>query len=169
MIDIITSKFALLVASVLVLTSALGLVSLQRDALEAQELENIVERISRTVDDMASAGANSRVSICFAQSNNATYAVTLPLEVGGKEYSIEITKGFALVSQGSRAFSRKFSMEIHPWNPGAMANADRAYLDFQDDSSERLSIAPSKSILDIESRTILVDGSYENEVFVHEG
>ncbi len=115
MIDWLSSKFALLVAALLILASAFTIIRIQRRSIEDLELERIAEDIASVVNSAALVNAQSSIVVEFGRGGQGG---SLPSDVGGVPYTVNLTRTAALVIQNSKGFMAVFIESVHLWEPG---------------------------------------------------
>ena len=114
MIDLITSKLAMMVAAVIILTTVLGVYAVQREQGKDLELMNIVETICGAVDDMNGVQGDTILNITFDRGSEGRFLKPL---VNGKNYDILITSYEVVISQEDRHYEEDFMAPVHLWQP----------------------------------------------------
>jgi len=116
MLDFITSKIAMMIAAVIILTSVLGIFAWQREDSKALELRNIADEISNSINEFNSISGETKVNVTFEKSNEGIY---LNPKVDGEDYEIIITQSEVIVRQNDRLFLRNFISSVHIWEPNS--------------------------------------------------
>jgi hypothetical protein len=114
MIDLITSKLAMMVAAIIILTTVLGVYAVQRDQGKDLELMNIVDTICGAVDDMNGIQGDTIFNMTFDRGSEGKFLEPL---VDGKHYNILITSYEVVISQEDRHYEENFMAPIHLWKP----------------------------------------------------
>jgi hypothetical protein len=114
MIDLITSKLAMMVAAMIILTTVLGVYAVQREHGKDLELMNIAETICGAIDDMSAIQGDTVLNITFDLRDEGRYIEPL---VNGKNFDIIITTHEVIISQDDRHYELDFMAPIHPWKP----------------------------------------------------
>jgi hypothetical protein len=118
LLDFITSKIAMMVAAVVILTSVLGIFAWQREDSKDIELRNIADEISGSINEINSISGETKINITFEKSNDGIY---LNPRVDGKAYKIIISQNEVIVRQNERLFLRNFINAVHIWEPDSEA------------------------------------------------
>lgn len=163
MLDWLSSKFAMMLASMLILSSAFTLIDIQRNSLEDFELKLIADKISSCVNYIAFTNAEMKLTIAFDKSKGN---VLLPTKVGGKEYSINITRSSVIISQGSKRFLSQFSTFVHLWNPSETESKNKVQLKEMDETNNFLLFKSGTNIIVERKRLIMEDGN-EFHIFIY--
>ena len=144
MMDFVISKFAMIVAAVFLLLAGIGIYEIQKSALEDEELQNIADKISRAVNELNGINANTEVNISYNRSLGGLY---LKPTVGGKGYSLQITRDLLFITQEGRKISSNFIGNVHLWEPelrdyneSQIANMDRVNKNLDVKSGEKVVI-----------------------------
>jgi hypothetical protein len=114
MIDLLTSKLAMMVAAAIILTTVLGVYAVQREHGRDLELRSIAETISGTVDEMNSVHGETKLNFTFSMEAKGRFLKSL---VNGKNYEILITTREVIITQEDRHFEEDFMTPIHLWKP----------------------------------------------------
>jgi len=114
MIDLVTSKLAMMVAAVIILTTVLGVYAVHREHGRDLELMNIAETICGAVDDMNAIQGDTILNITFDREREGRF---IEPYIGGKGYDITITDHEVIVSQDDRHFELDFMAPVHLWKP----------------------------------------------------
>lgn len=114
MFDLLTSKLAMMIAAIVVLTSVLGIYAYQREQAKDLELRNIADKISGAIDEYNTLSGESIVTVIFDREEEGIY---IQPKADGKKYDIVITKYKVIVSQETRRFYSNFVGSIHLWIP----------------------------------------------------
>ena len=163
MLDWLSSKFVMMIAGVLILTSAITLIGVQKDGLEEFELKQIANKIADAVNSIGQTLAETKSSMEFEKKAGAQ---SLPLEVGGKGYTVNMSQSSVVVTQGSKGFSARFSVQAHYWNPNLEAVSNKSHLEEMDCAHRYLSLNSSSRFV-IEHKIIMMEECNEFHTFVY--
>lgn len=164
MLDWLSSKFAMILASMLILSSAFTLIDIQRNGLEDFELKLIAHKISSCVNYIVFTNAEMKLTIAFDKSKGN---VLLPTKVGGKEYSINITRSSVIVSQDSKRFLSQLTTLVHLWNPSESRPQNKIQLKEMDKTSNFLIFGSGSSII-VERKRLMMEDNNEFHTFIYE-
>ncbi|MDI6887186.1 MAG: hypothetical protein QMC98_00910 [Candidatus Thermoplasmatota archaeon] len=114
MLEWLSSKFAMLVAVTIMISSVLGFFKIQFENFETQELQNIADTISSTVNTVSSSASEFKLRITFNLSRSG---IKLPSEIGGRNYKIEIAPNLVIVTCDNVVKVSTFAKSICLWNP----------------------------------------------------
>lgn len=114
MIDLITSKLAMMVAALIIMTTVLGVYAVQRDQGKDLELMNIVETICGAIDDMNGIQGDTILNMTFDRGAEGRFLEPL---VDGKNYDILITSYEVVISQDDRRYQEDFMAPVHLGQP----------------------------------------------------
>jgi hypothetical protein len=163
MIDFVISKFAMIVAAVFVLLAGIGIYEIQKDAMEEEELQNIADKISKTVNELSGINANTEVNISFNRTRGGLY---IKSTVGNKGYTLNITRNLLFITQEGRRIASNFIGIVHLWEPveSAYNRSEIARFDTQNKTYEINS--GDAVVLFVERRQVEGPGS-RYRTFVH--
>jgi hypothetical protein len=113
-LELLTSKIAMMVAAIVILTSVLGIFSMQREDTKELELRNITDKITVTINNMNTIMGETKEIITFKEGEDGIF---LKPKVDGKTYEITITRYEVIVRQDAKTFLRNFIEDIHLWVP----------------------------------------------------
>jgi hypothetical protein len=114
MMDLITSKLAMMIAAVIILTTVLGVYAVQREQGKDIELMNIAETLCDAVDDLNGIQGETVLNITFDRRTQGRFLEPL---VDGKNYEIKITQYEVVISQEGRRYEQDFMAPVHLWKP----------------------------------------------------
>ena len=163
MLEWLASKFAMLLASMLVLASAFILIDIQRDSLEDVELKQIGNKIASNVNSVAFTNAEMRLFVTFDKMEGA---ISLPSKVNGSNYSIIITNVSVVILQGNRRFLAVFSTKVHPWDPTGINPANKTAIEEMDGVHNSL-ILDSGFNFCIEAKIFMLGNGDEFHIFIY--
>lgn len=166
MLDLLTSKIAMMVAAVVILTSVLGIFSMQMEDAKELELRNVADRISGTMDNMNTVKGETKEAITFEEGEDGVY---IKPKVDGKTYEITLTRYEVIVRQEGKTFLRNFIEDIHLWIPEKFAY-DSKELQNIDENNWKLNFTSGDGFT-IHRKLIEIDGekSYMTFVYLSQG
>ena len=164
MLDFMMSKLAMLVAAVIILLAGIGLYEIQKNAIEDEELQNIGDKIAKTVNELNALNADTKVNLTFNRYKEGIY---IKPTVGGEVYTIRITQNLLFLTQKGRSIASNFLSAVHVWKPDKcdynmteLADLDAENRDMEINSGEDIEI-------DLERKQIEVSGMLEYHTFVY--
>lgn len=116
MFEFVTSKIAMMVAAIVILTSVLGVYAFQREQVKDLRLRNIADEISGIINDINSLSGETKINVTFDESREGTHIEPL---VEDKRYEILITQYRVSITQDNRRYSSNFIEPVHLWVPGS--------------------------------------------------
>jgi hypothetical protein len=128
MLDFVISKVAMIMAAVFILLAGIGIYEIQKSAMEEEELQNIADKIAKTVNELSGINANTEVNISSDRYRGGIY---IKPTVGNEGYKINITRDIIFITQNGRSIASNFIDTIHLWKPEVKEynRAEIAYLD----------------------------------------
>ena len=118
MIELLTSKIAMMIAAVIILTSVLGIFSMQREDAKELELRNVADEILGVINNMNTITGETKETITFKEGEDGIFVKP---NVDGKTYEITITRFEVIIRQDGKTFLRNFVEDIHVWFPEKIA------------------------------------------------
>jgi hypothetical protein len=156
MLDFVISKVAMIMAAVFILLAGIGIYEIQKSAMEDEELQNIADTISKTVNELSAINANTEVNISFDRYRGGIY---LKSTVGNKGYTIEITRNLLFITQEGRRISSNFIGLVHLWKP-ELRLYDASQIASKDHKNNAFDISSGDDVvIFVESRQIEGSGS----------
>ena len=163
MLDFITSKIAIVMAAVFILLVALGMYEIQNNAIEEEELENIANKISATIDEISAMEASTKVNLTFEDLGEGIY---LKPKVGDDTYEIRITPNLVFIDQNGRGTYSHLITAVHLWKPDKNGyNATE--LEYLDNNRELKIVSGDKVVIIVERTQIEAMGLLEHHTFVY--
>ncbi len=162
MFDLLTSKLAMMIAAIVILTSVLGIFAYQREQAKDLELRNIADKISKAIDEYNTLLGESKVNVTFHREEDGIYVKP---KVDGKNYDILITKYKVIISQEARRFYSNFARPIHLWVPKSSAYNQTEIQEC--DSEFKILQLVSGPNFKIERKLLEISSEREYETFVY--
>lgn len=162
LLDFITSKIAMMIAAVIILTSVLGIFSMQREDAKELELRNVADRISGAVNNLNTVLGETSEVITFTKGEDGIF---LNPKIDGKTYEIIITQNEVVVKQEGKNFLREFVVNIHTWEPENMLY-NLTQLQYKDEENTKLDFRSGEDFI-IQRKLIEIDGEKEYMTFVY--
>ena len=162
MIDLITSKLAMMVAAIIILTTVLGVYAVQREQGKELELMNIAETICGAIDDLNGVQGDTILNITFDRGSEGRFLEPL---VGSKNYDILITSYEVVISQDGRHYEEDFMAPVHLWQPDSNSLTSSEIED-ADMEQDELSLT-SGTDFTIERKRVVVDEEGRFLTFVY--
>jgi hypothetical protein len=162
LLDFITSKIAMMIAAVIILTAVLGIFTMQREDAKDLELRNIADKISQTVNGLNTVLGETKETITFTKGEDGVF---LNPKVDGKTYEILITRYEVIVKHKGKNFLSDFTVNIHLWEPENIAY-NLTHLQRKDEENTELEFI-SGTDFEIQRKLIEIDGEKGYMTFVY--
>lgn len=164
MIDWFASKFAVLIAGLIIIPCIICAFNAQKENFEQMELQNIADTICCSVDTVVSLNSESITRITFNCSREGFH---LPLRINEKDYEIELLQNSVAVSAGCAKRHSEFAKKVHLWCPGDMRYASEKSIKRADAYTKIITVFPGSDIL-IESKCIIPSNAIETFIYPEE-
>lgn len=109
MIEWLSSKFAMVLAFVLILSSLVSLFQMGQRAVESVELQTIMRRFASFVNTVCRSQGETTARISIGMDTG----ISLPSSINGHLYSIHIHSNFGYAALGSARHYEPFSCKLH--------------------------------------------------------
>ncbi len=162
MLEFITSKIAMMMAAIIILTSILAVFTLVREDADDLRLRNHAETISDAISNMNAINGETKEIITFQKGVDGIY---LKPEIDGNEYEIKIYQNRVMVRNEDASFIEKFMGQVHLWEPEGTAYDPNEIQD-KDKENLQLSFISNEDIV-IDRRLIEVEGENGYMTFVY--
>ncbi len=164
MLDFITSKMAMMIAAIIILTSALGIYALQREQTKDLELNNIADKIAGAIENINTLQGETKVNVTFDIGKEGIYIDPM---VNGKDYEILISQYKIMITQEERRAISNFVIQIHLWPP--LSNAyNLTEIEYIDESNRTLEFLSGEDFK-IQRKLLEINGENEYRTFVYMG
>ena len=162
MLDFVTSKIAMMIAAIIILTSVIGFYALQREQAKDMELQNIADKIAEAIHDVNIIQGETKVNVTFNRENEGVYVKPL---VNGKSYETMITQNKVIITQNGRRSISNFVVSVHLWVP--IFNAyNQTQIEEIDEANKTLELQAGEDFI-IERKSIEVSGVNEYITFIY--
>jgi hypothetical protein len=111
LIDWLASKIGVLIAIGVITTFVLGLFAWQHSAMVDREGQALADSISGVLDSVGNMDAATRMDISYGEEPE-----NLPMTIGGKEYSVNITSNMVIITSGNRLWTSACVVPVVPQN-----------------------------------------------------
>lgn len=162
MLEFITSKIAMMIAAIIILTSVIGVYALQREQAKDLELQNIADKITGAIDNVNTIQGETKINVTFDRGEEGVYVKPL---VNGKNYEIMITNYKVIITQSSRRATSNFLGSIHLWAPLSYSYNLTQIKD--NDKANRTLEFVSGDDFKIERKSMQINGENEYGTFVY--
>jgi hypothetical protein len=162
MMDLITSKLAMMIAAVIILSTVLGVYAIQREQGRDLELMNIAGTICRAVDEMNTIQGDTIFNMTFDRGAQGRFIEPL---VNGKNYNILITRYEVVISQDNKRCQEDFMAPVHLWKPDLNSFTISEIEDSHGEFNEL--IFTSGTDFTLERKSVLVGEELEFITFVY--
>lgn len=162
MLEFVTSKIAMMIAAIIILTSVIGVYALQREQAKDLELQNIADKITGAIDNVNTIQGETKIKVTFDRGKEGVYVKPL---VNGKNYEIMITKFKVIITQSSRRATSNFLDSIHLWTP--LSNSYNLTQIKDNDKANRTLEFVSGDDFKIERKFMQINGENEYRTFVY--
>jgi hypothetical protein len=164
MIDWLSSKFALCVASILILASAFTIIGIQRRSVEDFELERIADDIASHVNSVALTNAQASLVVKFDEGDRDE---AFPLEVGGNAYTVNLTKSAVQILQDEKRFLATFVESVHLWFPDVNFTYNVTVMEELDQTHRYLQLESGTDFV-VEQKLVRMEDGDEYHTFIYE-
>jgi hypothetical protein len=164
MIDWLSSKFALFVASLLILASAFSIIGIQRRSIGDFELERIADDIASRVNSVALTNGQSSQIVEF---DNGSEDDAFPTDVGGSAYTVNLTPTAVLVLQDEKRFMAKFVKSVHLWYPDMNFTYSFTIMEGLDKTHRYLQLKSGTDFV-VEQKLVRLEERNEYHTFIYE-
>lgn len=162
MLDFVTSKIAMMIAAIIILTSVIGFYALQREQAKDMELQNIADKIAEAIHDVNIIQGETKVNVTFNRENEGVYVKPL---VNGKSYETMITQNKVIITQNGKRSISNFVVSVHLWVP--IFNAyNQTQIEEIDEANKTLELQAGEDFI-IERKSIEVSGVNEYITFIY--
>ncbi|UCE74591.1 MAG: hypothetical protein JSV56_02515 [Methanomassiliicoccales archaeon] len=162
MFELLTSKLAMMIAVMIILSSILAIFTLQREDAKDMELRNTADKVSGAVDDLNSLLGETKVNVTFDSEKEGFYVDPVVL---GKNYEITITRYEVVITQDGRKFISDFIVPIHLWRPDSNTY-NLTQIEDSDAENMRLEFVSGEDFI-MERALLDIEGEYEYKTFVY--
>ncbi len=162
MLEFITSKIAMMMAAIIILTSVLAVFTLIREDANDIQLRNYADTISDIINDINSINGETKEIITFQKGGEGIY---LEPEIDGKGYEIKIYQNRVLVRQEDASFIERFIGQVHLWEPERTAY-DLNEIQDRDRENHQLKFISGKDLI-IDRRLMEKEGENGYMTFVY--
>ena len=164
MLDFVMSKVAMIVAAVFILLAGIGLYEIQKNAIEEEELQNIADKMAKTVNELSAMNADTKANFTFDRYEDGIY---IPPTVGDSVYTIKITRNLLFISQDGRSISSNFLSAVHVWKPEKDIYNGTQIASLDDANRDMIISSEDDVVLFVERKQIEVMGLNEHHTFVY--
>ena len=162
MLEFVISKMAMMIAAIIILSSVLGIYTLQREQAKDLELRNIADKIADAIDDLNSLQGETKVNVTFERGKEGVYVKP---SVKGKNYEIMIAQYKVMISQNHKRSISNLMGPTHSWEP--LSNSYTLTQIEEIDGTNRTLELKSGKDFKIERKLIEISGENEYRTFVY--
>ncbi|MEW5936629.1 MAG: hypothetical protein AB1665_02265 [Candidatus Thermoplasmatota archaeon] len=113
MIDWLSSKVAISIAVLILVSSVAGFMALQRESALDDEVRRHAEMAANWIDSFGSLGGESEAMMSIGEGG----MYCLPSSVGGEPVYLNLSMGVVRLRCGARIASASYIAEVHLWEP----------------------------------------------------
>jgi hypothetical protein len=161
-LDFLTSRIAMMVAAVIILTSVLAVFTMIREDGRELELRNTADTISGSINEINSINGETREFITFRKGKEGVY---LEPEINGKSYGITLTRNKVMIRQDDIVFIEDLMGSIHLWEP-EKTSYDLAEIEEKDRGNPQMNLNAHDDYI-IEKKMINLQGENGYMTFVY--
>jgi len=162
MLELVTSKIAMMMAAIIILASVLGIYAIQRNQAIELELKNIADKISGTIKNLNDLQGETKVIVAFDEGDGDVYVKPY---IDGKRYEIMITSNKVFITQDDRHYISDFTGLIHLWVP--LSNTyNQTQIQYLDDENRKLEFESGQDF-EIERKFVEIGGEDKYMTFVY--
>jgi hypothetical protein len=161
MLEWLSSKMAVAVAAMLLLSSATAYFANQRDSVRRIEIENVARGIANFIDAVLDLTGETK----FVVACDGDAGLMIPEEVGGSPYEIHLRRDSVIAAQEGRLAVAHWTGDLHFWHAhdAAIDLEEVQGLDAEHPSLDLISCQR----FDIAVEEVLIDGSSSLLAFAH--
>ena len=112
MLEWLSSKMAVAVAAMLLLSSATAYFANQRDSVQRMEIENVARGIAGFIDAVLDLSGEAE----FAAACDGDAGLLMPSEIGGSPYEIHLRRDSVIAAQEGRTAVAHWTGDLHFWH-----------------------------------------------------
>jgi hypothetical protein len=163
MLDVITSKIAMMIAAMIILATVIGIYQLQNEQGRELELRNIARQISDRIDYFNGLQGNMKTNITFDKNEEGIY---IKPTVKGEDYDIMIAQNIVIIEQEGFRVSHGFIQHVHHWKPEG-ETYNRSEIEEKDTESSSINLVSGEDFV-IERKLAIIDdlGDYRTFVYI---
>lgn len=162
MLELVTSKIAMMIAAMIILTSFLAIYALQRDSGQDLRLQNIADKIAGAIDDLNTLSGETIVNLTFERGKEGIYVKPT---VEGKSYEIMISRYRVFITQESHRGISNLVGPIHLWEP-LMNSFNHTNIENIDRENKTLELTSGEDFK-IERKSVEISGENQYLTFVY--
>jgi hypothetical protein len=159
------SKVFISVAAVALIALTISFFMMEREVYADIELQNTVDIIGDTINEVSSIHGNVTVTITFDKDVEGVF---LPTKIMGKPYEITVYRDIVVLTRDTTQVSSRFISSVHCWKPSPTEKLEWTSMELmeQDLSNYYLELSSGQDLF-VEQRLLLVDGEYQYHTFVY--
>ncbi len=115
------SKFALIVAGIILISAVSAFFYFQMGQVDGQRMQNYSDHIANTVQELYTSGADSASQQITFEGGRG---IEMPRDIGGDPYSLVISQSSVAVEIDDHRRASEFGLDVHLWNPDERNNTD---------------------------------------------
>lgn len=162
MLELVTSKIAMMMAAIIILVSVLGIYAIQRNQAIELELKSIADKIAGTIENLNALHGETKVIVAFDEGDEDVHVKPY---VDGKNYEIMITCNKVFITQDDRHYTSDITGSIHLWVP--LSNTyNQTQIQYLDDENRKLEFKSGQDF-EIERKLIEIGGEDKYMTFVY--
>lgn len=162
MLDFVTSKIAMMIAAIVILTSVIGIYALQRGQTKDLELRNISDKIAEAIGNINNLQGETKINVTFDRGEEG---ICIEPTVNGKNYEILISQYKVMITQEKRRAISNFVVSIHLWVP--LSNAyNTTQIEDNDETNKTLGLVSGEDFK-IERKLVEISGENDYRTFVY--
>jgi hypothetical protein len=155
MLEWLSSKMAVALGAMLLLSSVTAFFACQRESIRRIEIGNVARGIAGFIDAVLDLTGETK----FVVACDGDAALIIPKEVGGSPYEIHLRRDSVIIAQEGRTMVAHWTGELHFWQHHDMAidtevaqGLDADYLSLDLLSCQRFEIAVDAVLIDGSAR-----------------
>ncbi len=164
------SKFAMIVAGIILISAVTTFFYFQMGQVDSQRMQSYSDHIANTVQNMYTSDSDTASQrITFDEEGG----IDLPKDIGGDTYDLVFTRNNVAVEIDGHRRGSEFGLDVHLWNPAQLGRIDRLSdeeaeeMDEEHDSILRISSTDDK-VVNIQMLRMDNGTTEVNRVFVFE-
>lgn len=162
MLDVITSKIAMMIAAIIILVTVIGIYQLQNEHGRELELRNIARQISDRIDYFNGLQGDMKTNITFDKNKEGIY---IKPTVKGEDYKITVAQNIVILEQEGLRVSKGFIQHVHHWKPEE-ETYNHSEIEENDSESSSINLVSGEDFI-IERKLLLIDDLGDYRTFVY--
>lgn len=115
------SKFAMIVAAIILISAVSAFFYFQMGQVDGQRMQNYSDHIANTVQELYTSRADSASKQITFEGGEG---IEMPNDIGGDTYELVFSQSSVAVQIDDHSRSSGFGLDVHLWNPAQLNSTD---------------------------------------------